>query len=136
MSNLQDAWNKYCDYDNKKFREYEMCAAIREADAEIKRLRDGSLPINSENMTAAEEVLAWLYVEKCKRPDDTAISPDAAQEAVVQVIDRIHAQDSEIERLRDALEYSLDVLSGTLMTKNSLISALERGKSALKGCDE
>ena len=40
-----------------------------------------------ERMTAAEEVLAWLLVEKIGVPDDVGYSPNQAQELIVRRLD-------------------------------------------------
>lgn len=38
-------------------------------------------------MTAAEEVLAWLLIEKIGAPDDVPYSPDQAQEIIAAHLD-------------------------------------------------
>lgn len=41
-------------------------------------------------MTAAEDVLAWLLIEKIGVPDDEPITPKRAQDTIAYVIDRFH----------------------------------------------
>lgn len=50
-------------------------------------------------MSAAEEVLVWLLVEKIGVPDDVAYSPDQAQKIIEGQIDRA----KELDRLHDML---------------------------------
>jgi hypothetical protein len=49
-------------------------------------------------MTAAENVLAWLLIEKIGVPDDEPITPKRAQETIVNVID--HLREYETAALR------------------------------------
>ena len=52
-----------------------------------KRLYDGTKPMadgDDTPMTAAEEVLAWLLIEKIGVPDDVPYSPDQAQQIIVR----------------------------------------------------
>lgn len=50
-------------------------------------------------MSAAEEVLAWLLVEKIGAPDDVPYSPDQAQEIIVRHLDRA----KELDQIADML---------------------------------
>lgn len=77
------------------------------------RLYNAAAPMadgGDTRMTAAEEVLAWLLVEKIGAPDDVSYSPDQAQQIIVNRLESISAltpapdRTSENERLRKALE--------------------------------
>lgn len=76
------------------------------------RLYNAAAPMadgGDTRMTAAEEVLAWLLVEKIGVPDDVSYSPDQAQQIIVNRLESISAPTpapdlaSENERLRDEL---------------------------------
>lgn len=51
-------------------------------------------------MTAAEEVLAWLLIEKIGVPDDVSYTPDQAQEIIVRRLDQVR----ELEQIDDMLD--------------------------------
>ena len=54
-------------------------------------LFDGATPMADGGevaMTAAEEVLAWLLIEKIGVPDDVSYTPDQAQEIIAQNLDQ------------------------------------------------
>lgn len=55
-------------------------------------------------MTAAENVLGWLLIEKIGVPDDRNYSPNEAQEILVRRLD--YANEMENERIRSALHPS------------------------------
>ncbi|MER9814254.1 hypothetical protein [Mesorhizobium sp. M0129] len=57
------------------------------------RLFDDSAPMadGEIKMTAAEDVLAWLLIEKIGVPDDEPITPKRAQETIATVIDNLSA---------------------------------------------
>jgi hypothetical protein len=65
-------------------------------------LFDGSAPMadgGETPMTAAEEVLAWLLVEKVGVPDDVGYSPDQAQEIIARRLDQVR----ELEQIDEML---------------------------------
>jgi hypothetical protein len=55
------------------------------------RLFDQNHPMadGEERMTAAEDVLAWLVIEKCGCPDDTPITPKEASDTIAGMIDHL-----------------------------------------------
>jgi hypothetical protein len=58
------------------------------ASAVDKRLYDVDAPMadGETRMTAAEEILAWLLVEKIGVPDDRPYTPSQAQEIIVRAL--------------------------------------------------
>ncbi|MDW9478675.1 hypothetical protein GOB57_08150 [Sinorhizobium meliloti] len=70
-------------------------SADRLYDAEMP-MADGEVP-----MTAAENVLAWLVIEKIGVPDDVSYTPSQAREAIVRRLDRASELDKIDERLMD-----------------------------------
>lgn len=50
-------------------------------------------------MSAAEEVLIWLLIEKIAVPDDVSYSPDQAQEIIAKHLDRA----KELDQIADML---------------------------------
>jgi hypothetical protein len=59
--------------------------------AASERLFDQNHPMadGEERMTAAEDVLAWLVIEKCGCPDDTPITPKEASDTIAGMIDHL-----------------------------------------------
>ncbi|QIG68678.1 hypothetical protein EVB67_028 [Rhizobium phage RHph_TM3_3_14B] len=53
-------------------------------------------------MTAAEEVLSWLIVEKIGTPDDVSYTPDQAQEIIVKALRKTPRFDSMLTRAEKA----------------------------------
>lgn len=58
-------------------------------------MADGEIP-----MTAAENVLAWLLIEKIGVPDDVGYSPNQAQEIIVRRLEQVR----ELEQIDDMLD--------------------------------
>lgn len=66
------------------------------------RLYDATAPMSDdgeERMTASENVLAWLLIEKIGVPDDVSYSPDQAQKIIAGQIDWA----KELDRINDML---------------------------------
>lgn len=68
---------------------------------DIDRLFDENMSIGDDEgrMTAAEEVLAWLLVEKIGVPDDAPYTPFQAQEAIVAKLEQLKELDAISEML-------------------------------------
>lgn len=67
---------------------------------ELRRLVDEPMADGGEvPMSAAEEVLAWLLVEKIGVPDDVPYSPNQAQEIISRHLDRAE----ELDQIADML---------------------------------
>ena len=75
---------------------------------ENERLNGADAPMacggDDDPMTAAEEVLAWLLIEKIGVPDDVTYTPNQAQEIIVRMIDRATAAEAKIAKLEEALK--------------------------------
>jgi hypothetical protein len=60
------------------------------------RLYDDDAPMadGEERMTAAENVLAWLIIEKIGVPDDETYTPKEAQDILARAIDQLHTYEA------------------------------------------
>jgi hypothetical protein len=88
-------------------------SAERERDEAWERLRSANAPMECDfdKITAAENVLAWLVVEKLGCIDDRTYSPNEAQAIIEGAVDRATTAETaladaraEVEQLRLALE--------------------------------
>ena len=68
--------------------------------AERDAARDGGRSIDSEDMSAAENVLVWLCYGKLKRPDDMPLTPDDALALLSDMIDQAIRYEDDIKRLK------------------------------------
>lgn len=75
-------------------------------------------------MTAAENVLAWLIIEKIGVPDDRNYSPNEAQEILVHRLD--YANELENESLRSALHTSPTPVSAPVGESFDMRAHLQR----------
>jgi hypothetical protein len=66
-------------------------STLAQSAAASERLFDQNHPMadGEERMTAAEDVLAWLVIEKCGCPDDTPITPKEASDTIAGMIDHL-----------------------------------------------
>lgn len=70
------------------------------------RLYDDQQPMASEagEMTAAEDVIAWLIIEKIGVPDDVRYSPHQAQKIIENALDEVIGAIIETISLRESLK--------------------------------
>lgn len=94
--------------------------------AASERLFDQNHPMadGEERMTAAEDVLAWLVIEKCGCPDDTTITPKEASDTIAGMIDHLRKyEDAALAQpqgeLRDALEAARFAIETTVACLNT-----------------
>ncbi|WPE19848.1 hypothetical protein [Shinella zoogloeoides] len=118
------------------------------------RLYDGTKPMadgGDTPMTAAEEVLAWLLVEKIGVPDDVSYSPDQAQEIIVRQfssppLSREGKDSAEVERIITDLRHAASGLADRLQQTHAIdnaiaflaaLAATRSGSATIqKGCAE
>jgi hypothetical protein len=79
--------------------------ALESAEAEVARLRDDQQPMNCETdtITASEDVLTWLLIEKIGCVDDRSYTPHEAQKIIARKLDELSSAEAEVARLREAL---------------------------------
>lgn len=84
-------------------------AARERAERELKRLRDpkASMEAEFDKITAAEDVLTWLLIEKLGCSDEGPYSPSDAQHHIVAALDQLDTAVAELARLRKAMEEAL-----------------------------
>lgn len=76
---------------------------VEAEEAPAARLYDDKAPMadgGDEKMTAAEEVMAWLLIEKIGVPDDVGYSPNQAQEIIVRRLEQLR----ELEQIDEMLD--------------------------------
>jgi len=78
---------------------------IGELVARLNALKDDSLPMACEagEMTAAEDVLAWLIVEKIGVPDDEAYTPHQAQQIISNALEVGYRAEGDLHAVSTAI---------------------------------
>ena len=100
-------------------------ANARENAERVETLKDGSAPMadSTGEMTAAEEVLVWLLIEKLGCVDDETYSPDDAQSIICARLDENAKRVKELEarNLETAMERDHEFFE-----KKDAVAAMER----------
>lgn len=122
------------------------CGYDDRVEAELARLRSSSKPMadgGETPMTAAEEVLAWLLIEKIGVPDDVTYSPDQAQEIIARHLDRAKELDQIADMLAEgqgdddgpAILPEFQNGSSVYAKVEACLHLLERRRDVIAGCD-
>lgn len=75
-----------------------LSAELETVRGELERLYDSNAPMadGEVRMTAAEDALAWLLIEKIGVPDDQSYTPDMAQQILASAIDGRNAAEAKL----------------------------------------